>query len=414
MSASSLAHMTRLFAIADEFKSRGNNVLFTSSEDRVDFIENAGFEVFHELYPPINFNDEYDQTLNYINTNREHFKRWFSVEIQAANEFKPNVVVTSPGFLGPHVTFKTGIPTVAILNAPYLPESVGLLGISLTNNNPYNLIFRKLLKPIFAKGFTKLYLNEVLSIYKDLEIEFLGGSHQELYKNMDIIIPSIYELEPVHSLNRYFYSGPLFWQGFSKDFPIDKIGIKNRAKERKIIYLSFGGSVFNLDFYKRILNMVGKLPYYFIVSTGMNINRKEIEYNSNNTEMYRFIDGLGACEVADLVINTGSHGTVMQALKYGKPLICVPCNIDQSYFAYRVEEMGVGLNINKTNILKFTKRESYYKLDVSINRKMEDSIKKILSEKSFYQAAQRISRLINIKGDASKIICDYIERTYAI
>jgi UDP:flavonoid glycosyltransferase YjiC (YdhE family) len=412
MAASSLAHMTRLFAIADEMKKRGHKVLFTSSSDRVSFINGHGYDVYHHTYSPINFNDPKDQSLNYIKDNRKSFEEWFKIEIEAAQEFKPNVVITSPGFLGPHVTYKTGIPTVAILNAPYLAESVGILGLSLTKSNVKNIFLRSLLKPLFEKKFTNQYLHEVLEIYKVLEIDFFGDNRKALYEKMDIIIPSIYELEPIKPKSSKYYSGPLFWKGFEKKYSVEEQEIKNLKKRRKLIYLSFGGSIFNKDFYNVILGIIGKLPYAFVVSTGPNVSIKELYYNKDNTLVYQFVPGLKMCEMADLLVNTGSHGTIMQALKFGKPIICMPCNIDQSYFAYRIEELGIGININKTSLTKFSERESYYKLNSKLPDELKEAIEKILTNPKYTNNAITLSKQIKQHGNAAKNICYYVESKY--
>lgn len=99
MASSSLAHMARLFAIADEIRNRGHKILFTSTHDRKEFIEKSGYEVYRRTYLPVNFNDPKDQSLNYLKEKREHFKDWFNNEIEAATIFDADLIVTSPGFL---------------------------------------------------------------------------------------------------------------------------------------------------------------------------------------------------------------------------------------------------------------------------------------------------------------------------
>jgi len=412
MASSSLAHMARLFAIADEIRNRGHKFLFTSTHDRKEFIEKSGYEVYSRTYLPVNFNDPKDQSLNYLKEKREHFKDWFNTEIEAATTFDADLIVTSPGFLGPHVTLKTGIPTLSILNAPYLAESTGVLGLSLTENTLKNKLLKSFLNPIFEKKFTKQYLSEVLDIYNELGIDFFGYTKADLYDCMDVVIPSVYELEPITPKDKYYYSGPLFWEGFENNFEFDEKKIKEFKGDSKLIYLSFGGSIFNLDFYNHIFEVIGKLPYKFLVSTGNNFEIKDFKYNHDNTMIYKFVPGLKACKICDLLINTGSHGTIMQALRYAKPLICIPCNIDQSYFAYRIEELGLGLNINKTSIAKFSKRESYYKLNPNLDQMIIDGINELLTNNKYRLNALKFSVKIRKLGNGAKNIANYIESRY--
>lgn len=100
---------------------------------------------------------------------------------------------------------------------------------------------------------------------------------------MYVVIPSIYELEPINPKDKYYYSGPLFWEGFENNFEFDEEKIKEFKGDSKLIYLSFGGSIFNLDFYNHIFQVIGKIPYKFLVSTGNNFEIKDFKYNHDNT-----------------------------------------------------------------------------------------------------------------------------------
>lgn len=128
--------------------------------------------------------------------------------------------------------------------------------------------------------------------------------------------------------------------------------------------------------------------------------------------IYKFVPGLKACKICDLLINTGSHGTIMQALRYAKPLICIPCSIDQSYFANRIEELGLGLNINKTSIAKFSKRESYYKLNPNLDQMIIDGINELLTNNKYRLNALKFSVKIRKLGNGAKNIANYIESRY--
>jgi UDP:flavonoid glycosyltransferase YjiC (YdhE family) len=412
MASSSLAHMVRLFAVADEMRKRGHEILFTATHDRKEFILKFGYPVYHKTYTPINFNDPQDQSINYLKSHHNDFVEYFRTEIEAAEEFRPDVVITSPGFLGPHVTYKTGIPTVAILNAPYLDESIGVLGLSLTKDTLPHKAMRKALKPLFDKQFTQNYANEIFSVYKDLGIDFKGSTRKELYKGMHTIIPSVYDFEPVEKSSYVMYSGPLFWDGFDKSHPINTEEINAFKGTRKLVYFSFGGSIFNYEFYERMFSIIANLPYAFVVSTGPNFPLHDIVYNAQNTRVYDFVPGQKVCELADLVLNTGAHGSIMQALSCGKPIISIPCNIDQSYFAYRIEELGIGFNINKVHLWDFTRRERYYKLNDNLGQLLESKIKTIFTDKSYYQKAGHFAQLIKDAGNAAVNISNHLEYKY--
>jgi UDP:flavonoid glycosyltransferase YjiC (YdhE family) len=389
LTSSSIAHMVRSFSLAEEFQKKGDRVYFTSCTGKEKFLKNQGYDVVR-TYTPFNLNDPKDQSVNYLSTHKREMLEWFTAEIEAAKEIKADVVITSPGFFGPQIYYATGIPVVALMNGQYLPSSKGLMGISVSTDTLRDKLLRSILHPIFKRSFVKNYLGEILDAYKKIGIKVDIKTRDELYAPMHILIPGDEEFEPQEHIDKGSkHIGPIFWEGFENmETDLTEKRLNEFKGDSKLIFITFGGSLFDLDTYERILNHLCKLKAKIIVALGPNFPREQFERDNDNLIIRTFVPGLRVSKFSDVVVNTGSQGAIMQALKYGKPVVSFPVGIDQAYFANRLEEMGVGMNVNKINILKFSKRESYQIKDNRVPERLISAISHVLRNPKYKKNAQ--------------------------
>ena len=233
-------------------------------------------------------------------------------------------------------------------------------------------------------------MSEVLDAYKQLGITNDIHTRDELYEPMHILIPGDEEFEPQIVLNgKSKHIGPIFWNGF-ENMRTDLTGknILEFKKDSKLVFITFGGSVFNLETYERILEYIPKLKAKVIVALGPNFSRENFQPDDENMLIRRFVPGLRVSKYSDVVVNTGSQGAIMQALQNGKPVVSFPVGIDQAYFANRLEELEVGKNVNKSNILKFAKRESYQITDNRVPENLISAIIEVLNNPKYSLNAQ--------------------------
>lgn len=410
VTSSSIAHMIRSFSLAEEFIKRGDEVFFTSCTSKANFIKNQGYNVVR-TYAPFNLNDPKDQSVNYLHSHKKELVGWFKAEIEAAKEVKPDVVITSPGFFGPQIYYATGIPVIALMNGQYLPTSKGLMGISLAGDSLKCKILRKLLRPMFNRSFIKNYLSEINDAYGFLGIKSNFKSREEIYSPMHILIPGDEEFEPQQGVSgNSKHIGPIFWDGFeSMDTDLTDEKLNEFKNGYKLVFITFGGSLFDLSTYKRILSHLGKIKTKVIVALGPNFSREEFNKDNENLIIRTFVPGLRVSRYADVVVNTGSQGAIMQALQCGKPIVAFPVGIDQAYFSNRLEEMGLGINVNKSNIAEFSKRESYQIKDNKVPEKIVQAISFILKEEGYSERAYEYSkRLKDRKYQPEKEVIKYI------
>ncbi len=415
ITSSSIAHIIRSFALAEEFEKDNHNVFFTSCDLKKDFIESQGYNVV-KSYRPFNLNDEEDQSVNYLESHKEEMVDWFKAEIEATEAVKADVVISSPAFFGSHVTYATGVPTVALMNGQYVPSSKALMGLSLSSDTLKNILLRSILRPVFNREFIKKYISEILDAYKIIGIKNDIQTQSDLYSRMSILIPGDEEFEPQRRLDdNTSFVGPLFWDGFERmDAALTEKAIKRFKKGDKLIFLTFGGSVFDREIYERILSGIKKIKVKKIVALGPNFDREEFPKDSEDLMIRNFVPGLRVSKYSDIVVNTGSQGAIMQALCNGKPVVAFPVGIDQSYFANRLEEMGLGINVNKTSISGFSKRESYQFVDNRIPENMIEAIEKILSDEKFTRNATEYAKRVTARhSDPAKEVINFIYKNYA-
>lgn len=410
-SGGSIAHVIRSLAIADELKSRSHEILFTATTIRKPFINQAGYEVFGAGHAEVNLNDEKDQSIGYFRKNRHLFLNWLSDELAAAKEFQPDIVVNSPSFFGSLIRHKYRIPYVTILNAQWLNHFRGLLGLGKSTEALPHVLLRNALRPVFTKRFEELYLAEIREFYKTLDIGYVPSKRADLHSHNPILIPSVSEFEPLEPDTRddVHFIGPLFWRGF-EDMEFDRSGMFRNPK-RPLIYVSLGGSIFRQDVYNNLINLfIGQSEWNIIMSIGPNFKRTDFPPDTDHFKLYEYVPGLRVAQHAELVVNTASHGTVMQALWHGKPLVTIPHNIDQGTIAARIHELGVGVNLNAVNILDFSKREKYFIKATEVKPKqVMAAIRRVMTDPRYKLNAQRMSGILRKHDRAAALGADYVE-----
>ena len=285
------------------------------------------------------------------------------------------------------------------------------MGIAKANNTLIHNLISSIIRPKFEKKFIELYLNEVNQIYKKLNIKNDFKSRIELYNPMAVILPSDEKMEPLRKKRKdTVHVGPLFWSGFEKietDLTLDKIN--NFKKKKKLVFVSFGASIFDKNIYKVVLRGLTKSKYRVIVALGPNWKREDFPDDTDNIIYRSLVPGMRLSEAADLVINTGSQGAVMQALSFGKPQIAFPTIMDQAFFANRLEEMGLGINVNKVGLLKFSKRENFSKFPEDIAQRILIAIEEIERKKYYKDNAIKYSEDLKKYIKPAVKAADFIE-----
>jgi MGT family glycosyltransferase len=117
--------------------------------------------------------------------------------------------------------------------------------------------------------------------------------------------------------------------------------------ERPVLVISLG-SAYNdrLDFYRRCLRAFGGLDWHVVLSTGRSIDPSELGELPPNFEVHQWIPQLRVLSQASAFLTHAGMGGVMEGLHHGVPLIAAPQAVDQFANAARIEELGLGVQVD--------------------------------------------------------------------
>ena len=415
-SGGAIAHITRLLAIADELKARGHEILFTTSVAKKAFVESAGHVVHGSGHAEVNLNDEHDQGVSYFANNRDLFMSWLGDEIEAGSVFRPDIIVSSPSFFGPTASLKLGIPQVSVINAQWLPEFKGLLGLSLAGDGIGHRVTRALARPLFERKFSAKYLPEIRAFYERLGIAERPRERADLNRHTAVLVPGVAAFEPIGHSERsdLHFVGPLFWSGFERAAfePAELFADPSKP----FVYVSLGGSIYRRQSYLDLVAALAERTQWNVLLTlGPNFPRADFPPDRANFVIQALTPGLKACAHADVVVGTGSHGTAMQALWHGKPVVAIPHNIDQATIASRLVELGLGLNLNPIGVRDFSDRQRYFDKAVSIPwRDVLDRTAQVLGDGAMHARTRDFSAVLRAAGSPPQVAADRVEHYASI
>jgi MGT family glycosyltransferase len=173
---------------------------------------------------------------------------------------------------------------------------------------------------------------------------------------------------PPYELGEFFEASP--WMNlllypshlrFNRRYPLDpkrfqyldgcvrdegKYRVPSFAKnnDKKLIYVSFGslGSA-DIELYKRMLALFGRLPYRFL----MNVGEYKSEYTDvpGNVILESWYPQPAVLPHVDMFIHHGGNNSFNEALYFGKPSIIMPYCWDGLDNAARIDDTGYGAKL---------------------------------------------------------------------
>ena len=156
-------------------------------------------------------------------------------------------------------------------------------------------------------------------------------------------------------------------------------------KAEKTVYVSMGTVNQNKEFYRNAINALGKTDYQVIFSMGT--NTEHFDNVPDNIEIYESVDQMAVLDIADAFVTHCGMNSASEGLYFGVPLILFPQTPEQDAVAKRAEELGAGLrlsSISEDDILK--------------------DIKRIIEDKSFKEAADKVSESFKSSGGLKEAV----------
>jgi MGT family glycosyltransferase len=117
------------------------------------------------------------------------------------------------------------------------------------------------------------------------------------------------------------------------------------ANEGKpLIYVSFGSlGAADVELYKRMLALFGKLPYRFLMNVGDYID--QYDEVPGNVHLEKWYPQPAVIPLVDLFIHHGGNNSFNEALYFGKPAIIMPYCWDGLDNATRIQDTGFGAKL---------------------------------------------------------------------
>ncbi|MBE6689393.1 MAG: glucosyltransferase [Ruminococcaceae bacterium] len=373
-------HTNPTLGVVKELVSRGHKVWYYSYNIMREKIESAG-ATFISC-------DDYDteQNLSAKDATRVGKDLSFSTKIlvdttlalddkvcEEMSELKPDLIVAdSMALWGKVVALKLGIPFVSSTTTfAFNKHSAKIMKQGL--GDLLKMLFAmpktsKQVKRLRDKGYP---VNSILDIIGNDD-----STHTIVYTS-----PEIQPCSETFS-EKYAFVGPSIRPATEK---IEK-------KMDKLIYISMG-TVNNdmMAFYKSCISALTNTDYQVIMSVGNLVSVEEFGELPENISIYSYVDQIAVLEKADVFVSHCGMNSVNESLYFEVPLVMLPQTSEQKGVAERVNQLGAGIKIDKSD-----------------KASILSAINKILNDGMYKQNAKKISDGLKnssgAKGAADKII----------
>jgi MGT family glycosyltransferase len=168
---------------------------------------------------------------------------------------------------------------------------------------------------------------------------------------------------------------------------------------RPLVYVSLG-TLFNADaeFYRRCLDAFARDGVAVVMSTGSRVSVEELGSLPPGVLIKPWLPQLDVLARASVFVSHGGMNSVSESLHNGVPLLVIPQMGEQELVGRRVEQLGAGLCLRKTDVTAASLR-------TSVNR--------LISEPAFRQRATEIGESFRAAGGAAKgahAILEFVRR----
>jgi UDP-N-acetylglucosamine--N-acetylmuramyl-(pentapeptide) pyrophosphoryl-undecaprenol N-acetylglucosamine transferase len=374
-----LGHVGRCIPIARRLGEKNVEVIFSTYKEGIRYVERENLPLVKA--PPIGFQVKPDGTIDFRQTavNPGPFFASFTLmkqvnaEIEAIESFKPDVVV-SDSRTSPLLAAKIlGIPRICILNQfqVIIPRKKHFLRLARFVDSMTLAIIGKMwtsgnavLIPDFPEPYTISTGN--LNVPKS-------------YRKKVRLIGPILSKHPNELLTKKELRKKL-------KLPLDK----------PVIFAPISGPIRERAFLTGILRtiLLG-FPDNFDIVLSLGYPNADSEPTVHgNLRIYNWIPNrfeyMKAC---DLVISRAGHGTLMQCMCYGKPMILVPTpsHTEQLNNAKQAEELGVAKVIGQKKINKEKLLENIQQV---LESEMPEKLRQVQKEVLEYNGLENAVRAI--------------------
>ena len=264
-------------------------------------------------------------------------------------------------FLGKHLAQKHGKPAVRIFTAPATNEK--LMKAYLNAKGPLGIFRHKWI----ARSWTGEILKE-LHLENSLQTD---NWLDEILHNPPVLnlVYTLREFQPYEEefdTERYLFLGASAYERKGQDWSFEK-------QERPLIYISLGTVVKGKRrFFQSYVDAFKEEELDIILSTGPQFDKGKIKNIPENVHVYSFVPQAQVLKQADLFVTHGGMNSISEALICGVPLMVIPFMADQPVNARRVEELGLGVQMDYHTLDKTILKQRV--LSLLKNQQIKDNV----------------------------------------
>jgi MGT family glycosyltransferase len=305
---------------------------------------------------------------------------------------RPDVVVTDYLLLGAYVAAeRAGIPLAALIHTVYPLPAPGMPPYGMGFQPMKNLAGR-VRDTLFAKVFERFYnarLKELNRVRAAMGLQSLSSTFEQFDRANRLLVLTSQAFDfPAESLPpnvRYVgrqLDDPAWLTPWEPPTPADD--------HRPLVLVSLSTTYQQqADTVRRVVAALADLPVQGLVTLGPALAGEQFSLPPN-VRAEPYVPHVLVCPHADLVVTHGGHGTVITALNFGVPVVCLPMGRDQGDNAARVVWRGAGVRCSN-------------KADV---KQLRRAIQQVLAEPRFREGARRIADGIARDGGPRKAIAE--------
>ncbi|MBU3189643.1 glycosyl transferase [Clostridium bowmanii] len=349
-------HVNPTIAITKELVDRGYKVTYLISEEFREEIALTGASIM--LY---DYNEKLAMSLKGM---RLTMSKIYETALRIGKNYDL-IIYEFMFFMGKHLGDTLKKPTIRLISMFAFNKNT----INPKNSGKSSFKFKLIQNKLARKIFTQLIIGEEKVKNNDILTEVL-----ENVPELNIVFTS--RKFQIHSEQfqraRYKFIGPSIIKRAEKNnIPLNKL-------KEKVIYISLG-TLFNksLNFFQICLKAFSDVDMSIIMSIGKNVNIKDLGTIPDNFLVYQVVPQLDVLKRTNVFITHGGMNSANEAIYYGVPVITIPQFADQPAVARRLEELGLGIVIDKKNVSVETLKKA---LNDVLNNSMYKENMKIMSE----------------------------------
>lgn len=372
-------HANPTFPLVSDFVKAGHTVDYLLTEDFRKKVEYCGATLI-PYYKPVKM--DINDIFNVIKDIRKIFKE-MNIKMK---ELAPKYDVIVAGGMN---------PSVAKLEKEIKTPVIYCSAVFLQNEKTIKHLFKKSKGIPSAINFIFRYhkvrrvvSNSIASLIFGIKINDLLTMFSPQSSTLNVVFTSRYfQPEEATFDDKCLFIGPTPTISINDDsFPIRNL----ENSKKKIIYATLG-TIYNnwIGFFKNIIEAFKDSEYLVVMSTGNKERLKQIGDIPENFIVRDFVPQAEVLKHADLFIAHGGMGSVSDGMYLGVPMILVPLGADQFFNAYRLQELGAGKVLKKSEVTAENLRRE---------------VKVILENKSFKAGVRKVQEsFINAGGPARAV-----------